>query len=95
MTILSFLWYFFAQKRSPLAILIGGYIVLMVASFSVTSFLLLPLAIIGLLFLTLFSVFSSLISVALYGIFGIFSLIIGLFGFWVGGSHEFGMLMIM
>ena len=77
----------YREKRSPLALLIGAYFVLFIASFSIES-LLFPIALVLLFIFAFIFLLVSGISFVVYSILGMISLVLGLFSFWFhGGIH--------
>lgn len=77
----------YREKRSPLALLIGAYFVLFIASFSIESFLF-PITLILLFIFAFIFLLGSGISFVVYSIFGMISLVLGLFSFWFdSGAH--------
>ena len=77
----------YREKRSPLALLIGAYFVLFIASFSIESFFF-PIALVLLFIFAFIFLLVSGISFVVYSILGMISLVLGLFSFWFhSGVH--------
>lgn len=91
-SVLALSFFSYQQRRSPIAIFVAAYIVLLISSIAGSTLFLLPFCIISLLALSLFFVFQNLISIVSLLWFGVVSFFLGLFGFWFGWSIGIGTL---